>query len=317
MHWYCWSTFLCRIAVYYSTISTLVYCSSSFCLPHKLVLYVAVFGILLSTVCVIIFLIQKKTYNIIAAGKNPIKPVYQVLKYAIKNKYPKLRRASTYCDDKMPSRLDFGSKDFGGPYLKEQVEDTRAFLWITLLLCSLIGFNLKGDTYSLAHKLQEAGFPSKLNCIVFGFDLNNIMHLTIVLVIPVYQLIVLPLTRNYSPSMVKRMGIGLVCSFLSVLMSIIIKASIKQNGNTHPECSVYILSTLNKTIPDSDFIYPALFIPQFLNGLSYFFVFVTALEFICAQAPQMMKGMLIGLWYALISVDYFFIGLFDVFILHE
>ena len=142
VHWYCWSTFLCRIAVYYSTISTLVYCSSSFCLPHKLVLYVGVFGILLSTVCVIIFLIQKKTYNIIAAGKNPIKPVYQVLKYAIKNKYPKLRRASTYCDDKMPSRLDFGSKDFGGPYLKEQVEDTRAFFvdYSTSLLINWIQF---------------------------------------------------------------------------------------------------------------------------------------------------------------------------------
>ena len=32
---------------------------------------------------------------------------------------------------------------------------------------------------------------------------------------------------------------------------------------------------------------------------------MTALEFICAQAPLRLKGILIGFWYALLSVHYF------------
>ena len=41
-----------------------------------------------------------------------------------------------------------------------------------------------------------------------------------------------------------------------------------------------------------------------LEGLLYFLVFMTALEFICAQAPLRLKGLLIGVWYALLAINY-------------
>ena len=34
---------------------------------------------------------------------------------------------------------------------------------------------------------------------------------------------------------------------------------------------------------------------------------MTALEFICAQAPLRLKGLLIGIWYALLALKYLFI----------
>ena len=40
---------------------------------------------------------------------------------------------------------------------------------------------------------------------------------------------------------------------------------------------------------------------------------MTALEFICAQAPQTMQGLLIGIWYALCSIRYLVIGTLDHF----
>ena len=46
-----------------------------------------------------------------------------------------------------------------------------------------------------------------------------------------------------------------------------------------------------------------LLIPQALNGLAHMLVFLTALEFILAQAPRTMQGFLIGLWYAMQSVN--------------
>ena len=52
-----------------------------------------------------------------------------------------------------------------------------------------------------------------------------------------------------------------------------------------------------------------LIIPNVLHGLAYLLVFMTALEFICAQAPLRLKGILIGFWYALLSVHYLAVAL--------
>ena len=51
-----------------------------------------------------------------------------------------------------------------------------------------------------------------------------------------------------------------------------------------------------------------LVIPNLFQGLSYLLVFMTALEFICAQAPLRLKGLLIGIWYALLATNYLFVG---------
>ena len=44
--------------------------------------------------------------------------------------------------------------------------------------------------------------------------------------------------------------------------------------------------------------------PQILNDLAQLLVNMTALEFICAQDPRTMQGLLIGLWYAMFSIRY-------------
>ena len=54
--------------------------------------------------------------------------MYQVLKYAIKTKQPQHRSAFSYCEDDLPSRIDFGKSKYGGPFTTEQVEDVKTFL---------------------------------------------------------------------------------------------------------------------------------------------------------------------------------------------
>ena len=46
-------------------------------------------------------------------------------------------------------------------------------------------------------------------------------------------------------------------------------------------------------VPTHDNLFLLLIIPQILHGLSYLLVFMTVLEFICAQAPYTIKGLLI------------------------
>ena len=47
-----------------------------------------------------------------------------------------------------------------------------------------------------------------------------------------------------------------------------------------------------------------LLVPHILNGFGYMLVFVSVLEFICAQAPFRLKGFVIGIWYAMFSIKY-------------
>ena len=48
-----------------------------------------------------------------------------------------------------------------------------------------------------------------------------------------------------------------------------------------------------------------LLVPQILHGFGYMLVFLTVLEFICAQAPFRLKGFMVGIWYAMLSIKYF------------
>ena len=50
-----------------------------------------------------------------------------------------------------------------------------------------------------------------------------------------------------------------------------------------------------------------LLLPNVLQGLSFLLVFRTALEFICAQAPLRLKGLLISVWYAFLAINYLLI----------
>ena len=43
-------------------------------------------------------------------------------------------------------------------------------------------------------------------------------------------------------------------------------------------------------------------LPQFLSGISIFFVQFTSIEFILAQGPRTMQGLLIGIWFMYFSI---------------
>ena len=75
-----------------------------------------------------------------------MKLIYQVLKYAAKNRHPRLRSVFTYWEDKPYSRIDLGKNKYGGPFTTEQVEDVKTFFRIltvqvisTPLMCLVAG----------------------------------------------------------------------------------------------------------------------------------------------------------------------------------
>ena len=54
--------------------------------------------------------------------------VYRVVYFSLKHKSPIRHSVFTYCEDELPSSLDLGKEQYGGPFTTEQVENGKVFL---------------------------------------------------------------------------------------------------------------------------------------------------------------------------------------------
>ena len=346
IHWYYWSCNVGRLLVVScATVLLLIYsqCIIKLDLQNATDLYsdlypyyftitttyvLIVLGLQLVCACVGLFLLigSKKYLNINRTGEHPLKLIYGVLKYAWKHKCPEHRSAFTYWEEDIPPRIDLGKSKYGGPFTTEEVEDTKTFFSILLLLLTLVGFHLSAHGYSIADQLMQEQCPSMVVLAILG-DPMQLTFFTVLLGVPQYQLIK-HLYKGDFPNMLQRMGLGLFCCFLKSVIEICIQVTMTGgrqcnhfDKNTRDSC-YFVTVELNidnicTTISNaSDNLFSCdqndppfilLVIPHVLQGLSFLLVFMTALQFICAQAPLRLKGLLIGVWYAFLAINYLLI----------
>ena len=101
------------------------------------------------------------------------------------------------------------------------------------------------------------------------------------------------------------MGAGLILVVMSLGLMTAVDISLYKfiesvNLSSYENISGY--STFNESVSPPNYILPLIIVSQFLNGLSLILIFLSALEFILAQGPRSMQGLLIGLWYTYQSV---------------
>ena len=212
---------------------------------------------------------------------NPIKLIGKVINYARKNKYSRNRSALTYWEEDYLSRLELGKEKYGGPFSEEQVEDVKTIIRLTPLLISIVGLCCAEETRWNSFSSLDKGLKF-ISC----FLLNNSLQFIIVIVILLlHQLIIHPCFNKYIPSMLKRIGLGLVFALLTPLYYVIMLV-----------CKDHFQLNTNS--------YPAIIVPQILFGMSFALIFPTSLEFTIAQSPHDMRGFMIGLWYAAFGLGY-------------
>ena len=203
---------------------------------------------------------------------NPIKHTFQVLNYARKNKYPRNRSALTYWENSVPSRLDLGKDKYGGPFTIEQVEDVKTMLRLLPALISVIGLGLCAPSC--------LNFPGTVSIVVFAFDIwPNIL---IGVFISIHLFILYPCCSKYIPSMLKRITLGLMFGLLTSIVCIIIQLIFLHSGPSHYQWIIII--------------------PTATFSIALFLIRVTSLEFIVAQSPKSMRGVMVGLLYASLAV---------------
>ena len=206
---------------------------------------------------------------------NPIKHIYQVLNYARKNKYPRNRSALTYWENSVPSRLDLGKDKYGGPFAVEQVEDVKTVFRLLPALISLIGFSF--SQIYIKFPLMSVYTPLTEGSII----LSAVFTL-------MYLFILYPCCSKYIPSMLKRITLGLVFGLLAkgenILLLLIYPSYLHSETLLNPSDNKWIA-----------------IIPTVSCSVALFLIKVTSLEFIVAQSPKSMRGVMVGLWYASIG----------------
>lgn len=268
----------------------------------------------------------------VAGRGNPFRLVWHVMRFAKSHNHPLRRSAFTYCE--RPSRLDLAKKRYGGPFTTEQVEIVKSFWRILLVLASLIGFQLLDNTSSAAslhamiHPPTNFSHPSPQWQLTAMSSTWTITSLVVLLAVPLHQFVLRPYFLNhYSQGMLVKMGLGLFIQVVSLLLTAGFTANVLlavdsvnngtlTNGSSTPAllCATQYRKTEYYIFADScpneaclrppDLVNPNLLaVPQFFNGLSHVLVFPTALEFVLAQSPRAMQGLLVGLWYSMQSVN--------------
>ena len=263
--------------------------------------------------CVVLIVVhcKKHWFLIDSARSNPYKLVYRVTKFARQHKVPIRRSAFTYCEDDIPTGLDLGKNKYGGPFTTEQVEDVKAFYGILKIVFSLgITFFLdiaSGPLFTIFAHLENKSQVFDTT-VAAGYLIQYIMlkkgmlsSTLVVLGVPVYICLVRPY-YHCSLNMFKRMGIGIVFFIFSAICTLINEATINSSSNSTDTQRMdldwrnNIDSSIGTTYQNRVL---ALLIPQqCLSALSVLFIYPALYEFICAQSPHSMKGLFIGLTFA-------------------
>ena len=287
IHWYVWTTFAGLLALRPPVGIWRDYIFFILC-PTALILL----GI---TLCLQKY--KRNWFMIDSGSKNPYKLVLRIVKFAKDHTNPIRRSAFTYCEDELPSRLDLGKEKYGGPFTTEEVENVKAFLGILGVLLTT------GPLFTVDIAVDEmlpiVAAPKYDSLISYIYTSGCITPLIVVVLIPLYLFLLRPFIYDYIPGMLKRMGLGMVLFFISGLCTLVMGV-IRYDCIPGPtdDRNEYTGSIINYLKISPNY----LLILNILNAFGNMLFYIATFEFICAQSPHSMKGLLIGTYYAIKGV---------------
>ena len=285
--WYVWS--------YFASVCTATFIQLCTCIQYLTVASLLPFGLLSYVLCSD-FIFNKAIIKE-PVLQNPLKLIYKVLKFSAINRYPKLRNSYTYWNR---SRIDLAKTVFGGPFANEEVEDVKTFFRIcTIFVFAAIIITATMSTEILISELYKtisicSDFTS---CMSKQLVLKSGYYFILVC-IPACELLILPFVRKKLPylKILIRMVVGGACCLLSLLIVLALALS-------NQLCNKYYTNTTNVSQIKIEMEKPLYWYigPSVLNCIGIYLGMVTGTEFICAQCPYTMKGLIYG-------VLYFFLG---------
>ena len=241
--------------------------------------------------------------------KNPFKLIYQVIRFVIKNKHPRCRSAFTYCEDELPSRIDFGKSKYGGPFTTEQVEDVKTFFKMLPLIATfgtLFGAILATINFymTMSHFLHfynpYIDRESLSQCYLEGILSNSIVLNEIIIYPNINRIdayiICCPRIKSLSKVIIG-VFLQLLCLVVLILLDILSRhIQLSNNGyNTTLEFDFYKQSGIQKGKLSTMW----LVLTSYLQNIAFLFIMVGIIEFLYSQSPYSMRGLIFGMQYML------------------
>ncbi len=228
---------------------------------------------------------------------NPLKTVFSVLKFSAHHKHPVRRSAFTYCEDRRPSRIDMAKAKFGGPFTNEEVEDVKTCMRMVLVIASISAAVLVilASISSVSQMLKAEftySYPNHL-CQDQIVQVGLLVGLCIILCLPIYKATLDIFNRKCFSTSLKRVGSAQVMvACASLILLVLTTAWYVSNA---PSVCMFVSSGSSQFPVDHRWIEIPLKLILFSSA---FFLTTAMLEFVCAQAPYNLRGLLIGTLYS-------------------
>ena len=307
IRWFFWMFYLAEFMVSLTQVCI--------CHQYKLV------ALLLLPVCLSFALCIDFFFNGLLAkeptSKNPLTLIFRVLKYAIKNKYPRLRSAFAYWDNQHCSRIDIGKSKYGGPFSTEEVESVKIFWRIVgmMVACSFFAglvINILSVGYRMEYHFHDNSYvrENKNNGCDYDFMRGCLRHILIkhsgaafmVLFIPLFEFVFYPLFKRYfNPSILKKFLGGIILSILGLLGFMCLEFIGHHQSNTNNTIVCLLSAKEYKSGHVLPLSYEWITIPSIILYISCFTLLASGGEFLCSQSPYSMKGLLFGLLYGFVG----------------
>ena len=269
--------------------------------------------IIILTILLLVTCWKRRWFYSEPGRNNPYKIVYNIINFARRHKHPLRRSAFTHSDNYIPSRLDFAKERFGGPFTTEQVENVKTFFRILLVLSAVglvfalevpasIFFFPHFGLHILNHNERESCKDEFFWKLMIGSGSGMAVVSTVIL-FPTYIWITFHLLRKKVLKLFVRLGVGIVICLMGV-MSLLITDVVGHsmygtNATNHTLCMFYVTRKHLLSHPTLNIHWAVLVPPNLLLGVGPLIVIATTFEFISAQSPQPMKGLLVGVFFAI------------------
>ncbi len=288
------------MCVYYisSALNGLLQCSiccDFFFMSQLLVPFLMTFAVLSDLVLNHILVKEPRTHN-------PIKLIFKVLRYAAKNKHPRMRSAFTYWEDKPYSRIDVGKVKYGGPFTTEQVEDVKTFFRVIGLISVACIF------------VSITAMPFLVSCISFwysfwghsNFTENCLKNYVYYYAGPIFIIASFLLwcifIRFCFMKWLHKLTAPVVC-FIGIsfmLLGILELILLEQLTSSGTCASCKIKNLMNQGFDTNRMrLFSVLAVTYSLGG---YLVASSGITFVCAQVPYSMKGLVFGFSYSCLVV---------------
>ena len=311
VHWVEWFTMLGTTCAQI-TFSMINYCNrnESGAIYHMTLSLPLLFLILM--VGMLVFTYWKRHwFNVEQVRSNPYKTVIKVLQFGFKTQHSMSH--STYSDEE-PSRLDFAKEKYGGPFKTEQVEDVKTFVRVLVILLAL------GPLFALEvpvgpvlpifiqHVIEHRN-GAYANCSPqkIILDVYSLKSLLSVIIFPIYVWLIYSVLRHCIPKIFTRIKVGAVALILGLMGMFLIELLGHVFYSKHHDDRVTCMFTRHSNHSSNlDLPWSVNLAPGFLTQAGITVIITTTFEFISAQSPHSMKGLLFGVMFAIRGVFHLF-----------